>query len=85
MISEVAQWLGGDVARYQIHRWRYSQVIQGFGESFAALDKPGPLFLFGDAFGGNRVEGAFLSGYSAGSRMIDYAKDAPMTVPGGIS
>lgn len=70
IISAVAQWLGDDVVRYYIHRWRYSQAIQRFGEPFAALEKPGSLFVFGDAFGGNRVEGAFLSGHAAGNRMI---------------
>ena len=64
------RWLGGDVVRYHIHRWRYSQVTQGFGEPYLYFEKPGPFFLFGDAFGENQVEGAFLSGYSAANQIL---------------
>ena len=80
IIAASTQWLGGDVARYHIHRWRYSQAIQGFGEPYAYFDTPGPLFLFGDAFGGNRVEGAFLSGYSAAGQMMAHFQDSVMNV-----
>jgi predicted NAD/FAD-dependent oxidoreductase len=72
IIQASAPWLGGDVARYHIHRWRYSQAVQGFGEPYAYFEEPGPLFLFGDAFGGNRVEGAFLSGHSAADQIVTH-------------
>lgn len=67
-------FLGGDLARYQIHRWRYSQVTQHFNEACAYLEKPGPLFIFGDAFGGSRIEGAFLSGHSTAKQMLTILK-----------
>jgi predicted NAD/FAD-dependent oxidoreductase len=76
IIAASTQWLGGEVARYHIHRWHYSQAIQGFGEPYAYFDTPGPLFLFGDAFGGNRVEGAFLSGYSSANQMVTHFQDS---------
>jgi predicted NAD/FAD-dependent oxidoreductase len=78
IINASTQWLGGEVVRYQIHRWRYSQAIQGVGEPYVYIEKPGPLFLFGDAFGGNRVEGAFLSGHAAANQMLTHFQDSMM-------
>jgi renalase len=72
LLDSASQWLGTDIAHYQIHRWRYSQAIQGFEEPYAFFDDPGPCILFGDAFGGNRVEGAFLSGISAANHLISF-------------
>jgi predicted NAD/FAD-dependent oxidoreductase len=76
LVEASTRWLGGDVARYHIHRWRYSQAIQGFGEPYAYFDQPGPLFLFGDAFGGNRVEGAFLSGHAAANQIMTHFQNS---------
>lgn len=60
-----------NVAEVQVHRWRYSEPIQGPSERCFGTTAPAPLVLCGDAFGGPRVEGAALSGLAAGRRAIE--------------
>lgn len=66
LLSAAAPWLGAPVKHASLHRWRYSRPEQGLSTPFAAVRTPGPLLFAGDAFGGGRVEGAFLSGLAAG-------------------
>ena len=65
--------LGAEVVDYQVHRWRYSQVLRGYPGSKPFLDvgMEVPLVFAGDAFGGPNVEGAWLSGASAGSYLAE--------------
>jgi len=63
MLEEAASpWFVGRVTARQLHRWRYSQPL-------AVCDKrclvAGSLAVAGDAWGGPRIEGAFLSGLAA--------------------
>jgi hypothetical protein len=64
------------IVEAQIKRWSYSQPAQTYAERCLIIDAALPsgetaiLGLAGDAFGGPRVEGAFLSGLAAGSELL---------------
>ena len=59
----------GDV---QIKKWRYSGPVVPWPERCLMLrEDPAPLVMAGDAFGGPKVEGAFLSGRAAGIAVAD--------------
>ncbi|MFW5709317.1 MAG: NAD(P)/FAD-dependent oxidoreductase [Chloroflexota bacterium] len=53
----------------QLKRWRYSRPLVTHPERYMIAKLPVPLVFAGDAFGGPRVEGAFLSGIAAGKQM----------------
>lgn len=60
------------IVDWQIKRWRYSQPSQVHPERYLlATGQPAPLMFAGDAFGGPRVEGAVLSGMSAGAKLAE--------------
>ncbi|MBC7690712.1 MAG: FAD-dependent oxidoreductase [Methylotenera sp.] len=73
--TDIQDKVGGgqvNLVSSQVHRWQYSQPRETFPERCLAL-QPGeggwthPTLIFaGDAFGGPRVEGAYLSGQAAG-------------------
>ena len=69
LLKEAEQWLGSKVLSWQLHRWRYSHPIGSCQEHCLYNADPSPLALAGDAFGGPRVEGAFLSGMAAAERI----------------
>ena len=69
-ITAAAPYLGSKVSHWRYHRWRYSQPVQTYPERFYGLDQTPPLALAGDAFGGPRVEGAFLSGHAAANWLL---------------
>jgi len=49
----------------QVQRWRYSRPRVAHPDPVVALDEEHTLLAAGDAFGGPRVEGAYLSGLAA--------------------
>lgn len=53
-----------------VHRWRYARPIATHPERYLAA-APG-LFVAGDAFGADRVEGAFLSGLEAAEALATW-------------
>jgi predicted NAD/FAD-dependent oxidoreductase len=53
------------------HRWRYSIPVSPSSEGSVAVSDTPPIVVAGEAFAGARVEGAFLSGVSAASRLLD--------------
>lgn len=57
---------GTRVVEGQLKRWRYALPTELHPERMLLADGPLPLVFAGDAFGGPRVEGAALSGLSAG-------------------
>lgn len=65
LLQAAAPWLGAQVTEFQVHAWRYSKPIQVLPAKTLMLSRSPPLFLAGDAFGGPRVEGAALSGWTA--------------------
>jgi renalase len=55
----------------QIKRWRYSFPETLYEQPVLVAGGVPPLAFAGDAFGGPRVEGAYLSGLAAGRAMLD--------------
>jgi len=58
----------------QLKRWRYSRPLNPFAEHCMVTQTPQPLILAGDSFGSARVEGAVMSGLSAGEAMLKLIK-----------
>lgn len=64
LIDAAGPWLGdADVVDAHLHRWRYATPAEPHPER--CLEVAPGLVLAGDAFGGPRVEGAYLSGLAA--------------------
>ncbi len=75
LLLEAAEpWFGGQVTAWQLHRWRYSRPVDD-GERMMCLfsHQPARLAIAGDAFGGPRLEGAFLSGLAAAEKLAESA------------
>ena len=70
LLAAATPYLGSNVTHWRYHRWRFSQPVQTFTDRFFGLDQTPPLALAGDAFGGPRVEGAFLSGHAAANWLL---------------
>ncbi len=60
--TALAPWADRPAWR-DVHRWRYARPVATLSEPYLAA-APG-LLVAGDAFGSDRVEGAFLSGLAA--------------------
>ncbi|MFZ5515916.1 MAG: NAD(P)/FAD-dependent oxidoreductase [Candidatus Zhuqueibacterota bacterium] len=75
LITAAQPLLHGEIVEYQIHRWRYSQPIQSYGQPFLYLPEPGPMVFAGDGFVGNRVESAALSGIRAAEFIASNLKE----------
>jgi predicted NAD/FAD-dependent oxidoreductase len=58
------------------HRWRYSIPAQARTER-CAVSACGSLLLAGDAHGGPRIEGAWLSGEAAGAYCVSHLGGKP--------
>jgi len=71
LLAAAAPWLGSSVTHWRYHRWRYSQPVQTFDARCYGVEGGPPLVLAGDAFGGPRVEGAFLSGVAAANWLLE--------------
>ncbi len=71
LLPEAVSAVGTDAfAEVQVKRWRYSGPVTPWPERCQQVaERPGPLVLAGDAFGGPKVEGAFLSGLAAGEHL----------------
>jgi len=65
LLQAAAPWIGGRVVDCQLHRWRYSRPVSADRPLYLFSQHPAPLLIAGDAFGGPRLEGAFLSGLAA--------------------
>ncbi len=67
LLAAAARWIGkARVVASQLKKWRFAAPLEVWPERFVLLgDRPGPLVLAGDAYGGPRVEGAYLSGLAA--------------------
>ncbi len=69
LLDAAAPWFDGTITECQLHRWRYARPTCRPGQLFAEARHTAPLLLAGDAFGGPRVEGAYLSGIAAARRL----------------
>lgn len=72
LLPEAAPWLGdASVTEVQVHKWKYAGPLVPFPERHLLVcTEPGPLVVAGDAFGGPKVEGAYLSGQSAAVALL---------------
>jgi len=59
---------GASILETQLQRWRYATPVESFPERTFAT-QGGRIILAGDAFGGPRIEGAFLSGMAAADQI----------------
>jgi len=62
------------VLNAQLHRWRYSQPVHTTAEPCLFSAASVPVAIAGDAFGGPRVEGAYLSGLAAAEVLRQHAR-----------
>ncbi|BET68751.1 hypothetical protein ASA1KI_36690 [Opitutales bacterium ASA1] len=69
LLDVAAPWLRGAVVESSLHRWRYALPIGKGGEACLASAAL-PIVFAGDAYGGGRVEGAVLSGWSAAEHLL---------------
>ena len=69
LLKAAEPWLGSRVLTWQLHRWKYSQPIAACAEPYLHCPGPSALAVAGDAFGGPRIEGAFLSGMAAAKQI----------------
>ncbi|NNF55897.1 MAG: NAD(P)-binding protein [Acidimicrobiales bacterium] len=72
LTPELRRVLGGDTwNEIQVKKWRYAGPRNGHPDRFLAVKGVRlPVLLAGDAFGGARVEGAFLSGRRAAEQLL---------------
>jgi predicted NAD/FAD-dependent oxidoreductase len=64
LLDAAGPWLGGSgVVEARLHRWRYATPTEPWLD--ACLEVAPGVVLAGDAFGGPRLEGAYLSGWAA--------------------
>ena len=71
LLESAEDWLGGPVVGWQLHPWRYSRPVPADRPICLFMQQPACLAVAGDAFGGSRVEGAFLSGLAAAERLAE--------------
>ncbi|MBR9977471.1 MAG: FAD-dependent oxidoreductase [Bacteroidetes bacterium] len=70
LLEETLPIIRCGVRSWQLHRWRYSQILTPHPASFLQLyDRP-TLAVAGDAFGVNGVEGAARSGMEAANMIL---------------
>lgn len=72
LLPEARRWFGGaTVVEAQFKRWRYATPVEPFPDRCCvAVTGPHPVVLASDAFGGPKVEGAFLSGLAAAQAVL---------------
>lgn len=70
LLSATPPWLSGaEIIDVRLHRWRYATPLDQQPEPCLAR-ADGRLVLAGDAFGGPRIEGSFLSGLAAADAVV---------------
>ena len=72
LLEAAGPWFGGRATAWQLHRWRHSRPVDA-GQRPTCLfsRRPSCLAIAGDAFGGSRLEDAFLSGLAAAERIAE--------------
>jgi hypothetical protein len=75
MLDTLALWLGPrtSVRERQLKRWRYAVPTTLHPERCLRAAAGPPLVFAGDAFGGPRIEGAYLSGLAAAENLTPAA------------
>ena len=62
------------VREEELKRWRYSRPLVTHPDPYLLADFMVPILFSGDAFGGPRVEGAYLSGVATGQKVVELMK-----------
>lgn len=75
MIAAAQPYIGANVNRYDLMRWRYSKAVKTLEKPFLLVDSPGLIAFAGDGFAGSRVESAALSGLEAAGALIAALKN----------
>jgi renalase len=70
ILDEALPMLRCDALSWQVHRWRYSQILTPHPAPYLLLQAVPPLAIAGDAFGINGVEGAARSGMEAATMIL---------------
>lgn len=70
LMEAAMPWLGSAPLSWELHRWRFSSPLTTYTERCFFRTTPAPVALAGDAFGGPRIEGAYLSGLAAAARFL---------------
>lgn len=81
-LLDAAEEYIGDRQVRDVHltRWEYATPrVVWTNRSVTVAESPGPLLLAGDAFGGPRVEGAWLSGAAAAATILKRIGIDPVT------
>lgn len=72
LLEAAGPWFGGQVTAWTLHRWRYSRPVDAGQRPTCLFSRqPACLAIAGDALGGSRLEGAFLSGLAAAERIAE--------------
>lgn len=70
LLDEALPIIRCSAVSWQLHRWRYSQILTPHPEPYIHISETPPLAVAGDAFGINGVEGAARSGMEAARMML---------------
>lgn len=72
LADDLAAVLGdAKITSFAVKRWSHSGPVDVLPESSLTIcAQPGPVIMCGDAFGGAKVEGAFLSGLAAAESLV---------------
>lgn len=65
------EWIGTEIINEQIHKWKYSTPASIYNKRFEYFNNLLPLYIIGDAFMGNNVESAYLSGFFSAKHLIE--------------
>ena len=71
LLEAARPWLGSPVRSVNSHFWKFSQPVSFCPAPCLFTVQPAPLAIAGDAFAAPRIEGTFLSGWAAASRIAD--------------
>ncbi len=74
IVDEIAKSPNTD--RVQLKKWRYARPATSTPNHFLSSDQ-GDFYVIGDAFGGPRVEGAYISGTEAAGKWCRVWESAP--------
>ncbi|MBE0645697.1 MAG: FAD-dependent oxidoreductase [Bacteroidetes bacterium] len=70
LLDEALPMMRCGAESWQVHRWRYSQVLAPHPAPYLQVHQHPPLAVAGDAFGVNGVEGAARSGMEAANMIL---------------
>lgn len=82
LLQAARKWLASPAADWQLRRWRFCEPVHPYPSAcLTVTDAPAPLVLAGDAFGGPRVEGAYLSGLAAARSLLNQTTGVARSLP----